>query len=282
MTVPALADSVLRAVCDVLGHTSEGLSNSEINKLLTQCAIEDPTPSVEATPGYWHKGPSKRDRLFAALQQRQQRDGCGNTVCAFVMAALHPASYLENERLFEERRSAVNDALGFAGLSVDARGELRQAQKSETLSEGRRRAKSLRVILQARSMHGEVMKACRPELLDENYFHAVLEAAKSIAERLRSMTGLVTDGRELVDAALGGIKKGAPMVALNALQSSEQSEHTGIRELMNGVFSAFRNPTAHEPKIAWVMSEHDALDALSTISLIHRKLDGAVVLRRTP
>ena len=75
MKLPTFSDSVLRAVCDVLGHTSDGLSNSEIDKLLTQCSIEDPTPSVEARSGQWHMGPSKRDRLFAALRQRQQRDG---------------------------------------------------------------------------------------------------------------------------------------------------------------------------------------------------------------
>jgi uncharacterized protein (TIGR02391 family) len=48
---------------------------------------------------------------------------------------------------------------------------------------------------------------------------------------------------------------------------------------MRGVFSAFRNPEAHEPKVHWHVSEADALDLLSALSLIHRRLDSAVVIR---
>jgi len=46
------------------------------------------------------------------------------------------------------------------------------------------------------------------------------------------------------------------------------------------VFSAFRNPGAHQPKLAWHVAEADALDLLCTLSLVHRRLDKAVVLRR--
>jgi hypothetical protein len=34
------------------------------------------------------------------------------------------------------------------------------------------------------------------------------------------------------------------------------------------------NPLAHAPKTNWPMSEQDALDILTLVSLIHRKLDG--------
>lgn len=46
--------------------------------------------------------------------------------------------------------------------------------------------------------------------------------------------------------------------------------------LLKGVFGTFRNTTAHAPKITWPIDEQDALDILSTISLIHRKLDKAI------
>ena len=58
---------------------------------------------------------------------------------------------------------------------------------------------------------------------------------------------------------------------------SETSEpSTGAWELIKGVFGAFRNTTAHRPKIYWRMTEQDALDVLTTISLVHRRLDDAV------
>ena len=37
----------------------------------------------------------------------------------------------------------------------------------------------------------------------------------------------------------------------------------------------FRNPTAHAEKIYWPIGEQDALDILSLVSLVHRKLDDA-------
>ncbi len=47
-----------------------------------------------------------------------------------------------------------------------------------------------------------------------NYFHAVLEAAKSIFDKLRRLTGLTDDGASLVDKALSGA---SPMLAINNL-----------------------------------------------------------------
>ena len=49
--------------------------------------------------------------------------------------------------------------------------------------------------------------------------------------------------------------------------------------LIEGLFGAFRNMTAHTPKIYWNITEQDALDILTTISLIHRRLDTAIRTR---
>lgn len=51
---------------------------------------------------------------------------------------------------------------------------------------------------------------------------------------------------------------------------------TGLMNLIKGLFGAFRNTTAHAPKIHWQITEQAALDILTTISLIHRRLDSAV------
>jgi uncharacterized protein (TIGR02391 family) len=50
-------------------------------------------------------------------------------------------------------------------------------------------------------VHPDVLEFCKPELLEENYFHAVFEATKSVAEKIRVKTGLGKDGTELVDTA---------------------------------------------------------------------------------
>ena len=98
-----------------------------------------------------------------------------------------------------------------------------------------------------------------------------------LAEKLRQKSGSGLDGSQLVDEALGIGKAGYPRLAFNSLATeSERSEHTGLMNLIKGLFGAFRNSGAHVPKIHWNVTEQDALDILTTISLIHRRLDSAI------
>lgn len=98
---------------------------------------------------------------------------------------------------------------------------------------------------------------------------------KSVGDKLRTRTGLTDDGATLVNRALGG---DAPMLAINARRTrSEQDEQRGFANLVIGTFGMFRNPTAHEARIRWEMSLEDAEDLLSLVSLIHRRLDAAVM-----
>ena len=131
----------------------------------------------------------------------------------------------------------------------------------------------MRANLATRGVHPDVLRFCREELLADNYFHAVMEAVKSVADKLRSQTGLTDDGAALVDRALGG---SPPMVAINPLKTeSEKSEQKGFANLMRGAFGMFRNTTAHEARINWPMTKDDAEDLFSLVSLIHRRLDTA-------
>lgn len=66
------------------------------------------------------------------------------------------------------------------------------------------------------------------------------------------------------------------MLVINPRQTvSEKSEQSGFANLVKGAFGMFRNPTAHEAKVHWTMTEADAEDLLSIASLIHRRLDAA-------
>ena len=119
----------------------------------------------------------------------------------------------------------------------------------------------------------------RAELLADNYFHAVQEAVKSVADKMRSQTGLSDDGATLVDRTLAG---SPPMLAINPLSTaSQRSEQSGFANLVRGTFGMFRNPTAHEARIHWAMSKEDAEDLLTIVSLIHRRLDAAHMPART-
>jgi uncharacterized protein (TIGR02391 family) len=129
-------------------------------------------------------------------------------------------------------------------------------------------------------VHPDVLQFCRAELLQNNHFHAVLEATRSVSDKLRKLTGLPGDAGELAEMALSLGKAGMPFLAFNTLQTdSERSEQKGLKNLMAGFFGTFRNTTAHAPKITWSMSEQDALDLLTMASFLHRRLDAEA---RTP
>jgi uncharacterized protein (TIGR02391 family) len=138
------------------------------------------------------------------------------------------------------------------------------------------RVRTIRSKFQGRKLHAEVLKYCRSELMQDNYFHAVFEAAKGLAQRIRDLSGEQADGAALVDRVFSVDR---PLLAINSLQTeTERSEHKGFAALLKGCFAAIRNPLAHEPKILW-QGEDDAADYLSLISLVHRKLDDAVRVR---
>ena len=98
---------------------------------------------------------------------------------------------------------------------------------------------------------------------------------KSVTAKLRRMTGTTKDGHALVDLAFG-MNSGAPLLAISALDTDTlRGEQRGFMNLLKGLYGTIRNPLAHEPKTEWAMNEQDALDILTMISLVHRKLDRA-------
>jgi uncharacterized protein (TIGR02391 family) len=268
---PVIDEPTVRSLCEVLARTEGGLTNKQIDELLAAARIPDPTPP--APPGTY-RILSKRDRLFNALAGRQRRDRCSNAVLLFVGKALAPVRFHEVPDAFEEMRAEVNVPLAFAGWEVDEAGKVRPKRQAETLSEARKRAMRLRTQLVNRGAHDRLLRYCVSEIDDENYFHAVLEGSKSLADEIRRRTGRSEDGVALIDAVFELGKRGHPLLALtNMSTESERSRQNGLANSLRGVFGSLRNPTAHEPKIKSTMTEQDAVDELCHMSYLHRRLD---------
>jgi uncharacterized protein (TIGR02391 family) len=252
----------LEAIAAALGDTSDGLTGSEIAHLLSTCSIVDVDPTL-----------TKRHRLYNAFVKEQNQRQDRTRILGFIRHSMKPARFVQFPERFEPMRTHLNQALAFAGLAVDASGTLATVEQARTLSEAQRRAQELRADLTTRGVHPDVLRFCREELLADNYFHAVLEAVKSVADKLRARTGLTDDGATLVDRALTG---DPPMLAINPLKTeSEKGEQRGFANLLRGTFGMFRNTTAHEARIKWPMTKEDAEDLFSLVSLIHRRLDAA-------
>lgn len=261
--IPTLDDNTLQAICDVVADTGSGLTGSEMGRILSQQNIPDPEPMI-----------TKRHRLFTALRSKQNSDRCANNILAIIQVVMDPVRYVGSPLVFEQRRIELNTILALRGYEIKENGKISSADQVHTLTEAQRKARNLHLKLSERKVHGEVLRFCQAELVADNYFHAVFEATKSVADRIREMTDLTCDGAELIDKTFS-IK--TPLLAINTLRTeTEQMEQTGFGMLLKGIFGTFRNVTAHAPKIKWQISEDDALDLLTMVSFVHRKLDGSV------
>lgn len=272
-TVRTLDQQQLKALCGVVAHTSKGLTKSELTTLLGQCGIyivDDYSScnQLESTIGL-----SKRDWLYNCLITEINKSRSFSKVFLFLQAALNPASYTSTDSrqkyryLFEE----TNKILLFAGLSIDQSGRLAEASQAQTLTEVDQRVNRLKKALYDRAIHSEVQKYCVEDYLRADYYDAVFEAAKGLAERVRQISGLTTDGGTLFQTAFS---KNDPYIFFNAMKTdSERSEFTGLKELLDAIFHLVRNPAAHTPKVNWKTDETKALDILTLISFAHKYLD---------
>ncbi len=283
MRVPSFNDEEVRSLCGVLGDTHNGLTNSEIDSLLQNAKIEDPNSKGPYSPHFYTIVLPKKDRLYEALSLRQRQDGCGNNVAGFIQRTMDPVRYVGNTQRFELLREQLNRILSFAGLLIGEDGKFTSISPVSTLSEAEKRASTLREELIDRNIHPDVLVFCKAELLQDNYFHAVFEATKSVADKIRKRAGLDGDGSDLVEQAFGLRGNSLPRLAFNALLTeTERGEHRGLVNLLKGMFGTFRNVTAHSPKVRWKIDEQDALDLLSLASLLHRRIDAAKLLKPSP
>lgn len=268
--IQKLNNATIEKISQILGDTSTGFSGSELGRLLVECNIDD----IELSMTKWK-------RLNIALLNKQNRDNCANNIVHFIQTAMQPIRHINNLEWYKNKLFELNKILSFEGYKILENGKIEKAvSKTTTINEAIARATKLKKDLISRQVHQDILIYCNEELLVDNYFHAVFEATKSIASKIRQKTDLTTDGATLIDEAFS-FKDKLPLLALNKLETeSEKSEQKGFINLLKGIFGTFRNTTAHSPKIEWSISEEDALDILSMISLVHRKLDKAIEINK--
>ena len=257
---PTLSGEILEGLSKVLGDTSNGLSNNEITKYLKE--VDLPNVFPEGT---------KWKRIYNAFVTYQHNKNISNNILRFINKSLHPARFVGRNQQYEDTRIELNKRLCFAGLELSESGKFREIESIFTITDAEYRASRFRKKLEQRETHYRIYEFCNAELLNENYFHSVFEAVKSVFFFFCMKSGLSVDGNLLIEQAFS---INNPLIQINSLSNeTEISEHRGFVNLLKGVTGMFRNTTAHAPKITWQMSEIDALDILTTLSLIHRKLD---------
>jgi uncharacterized protein (TIGR02391 family) len=263
--------NTIESISKILGNTADGLTGTEIDRLLQECKIENTDPDI-----------TKWKRLFNAFAQKQNKDRYSNAILYFIKQVMIPTKYISNKEQFDFFKIELNKILIFHGYEIKDDGNIRKVNKVETIAEAEKRVSGLKEKLKTRNIHKEIFKYCNEEIVSENYFHLVFEATKSLAQRIREISNLKSDGSTLIDEALSFNfdKQKIPLIAINKLDSpSLQSEQKGFMNLLKGIFSMFRNTTAHEAKIIWQIEEEEAIEILSIISYAHKKLDNIIYVK---
>lgn len=273
MTRKILDEQQLKAVCDILADTNRGLTKSELTRLLHNSKIELVEDGRSNNAYSYTIGLNKRDWLYNCFAAEININKSLDKIYAFIENSLNPVLYtsLESREKYNFLLEGTNKVLLLAGLSVSDEGRLKEVPKASNLDEVDRRVSDLKRKLYNRSIHHEVEKYCIKDYLRQDYYDAVFEAAKGLAERVRQKTGLALDGGSLFQKAFA---KNDPYLYFNALKTdSEISEFVGLKELLESIFHMVRNSAAHTPKINWKTDEIKALDILTLISFAHKYLD---------
>jgi uncharacterized protein (TIGR02391 family) len=267
---PPFSEADLTAIAKCIDTAA---THSELGSLLRDVGLVEPA------------GPSgsKWQRIYNALANAQNSTGTGNLAMKLIQTVLSPKRFVHRAAEFNDARARVNQFLAFRGWHLIDTGKFSRVAQAATIGEAKARADRLRSELERRQVHPDVLAFCRAELLQENYFHAVLESTKSVSEKIRAKTGLTGDAGELAQRAFSLGQAGMPFLAFNPLTTdTDKSEQSGLMNLFLGMFGAFRNVTAHGPKISWTITEQDALDLMTLASLLHRRLDAAVRTTKQP
>jgi uncharacterized protein (TIGR02391 family) len=264
-------DHLLR-ICDALASSGSGLTGTEIGTFLLRLDIADPGAGV-----------SKKSRLLEALTQRQNRDGDGRSVTAFIQSAMEPARYVGTADLFENRRSHLNEILAKSDLQVGEDGKVHSLSPTEKTKDAAEWASAFNQKLETSRLHSRVTHLLLDETQDFSGYKKAVELVRAVSERIREISGLTCDGAELVDRAFGGLSSGRmPLVALADLSSdSGRSAQASLIGLTKGFLSTFRSSVGFAPRIPWEISDDDLLDLAAMASFLLRKLDLATRLRRS-
>lgn len=144
---------------------------------------------------------------------------------------------------------------------------LKNAQIRETISG------AISDDFMSRNFHPVIHQHCRKLFVQENYFHAVFEAAKVYNKLVQRKAISEKDGQALMleVLSLNGVLK-----VNTGRTQTEKNVQEGVKFLSAGLMQAMRNPTAHEPALDWPISKDDCLDMLSFISYLLRQLDKTV------
>jgi len=242
---------------------SENITGTQISRCFKELRLAD--TSKEST---------KWKRLASVFKKYQKKCETSAKTFAVIENLMNPVNFLDKTEAYHNQLSEINKVLRMQGYEINTSGKINRADKITSIDEVSDRYDSMLQKLKQRGVHSEVLKYCTKELLAENYFHGILEAAKSLSNRTRELSGVEKDGSDLFNSVFS-VKN--PVLQINDLSTeSLKNQQNGFKEMLHGITHYVRNVNAHEPRIKWIVEEQEAISILETISFLHRMLDMCV------
>ena len=225
---------------------------------------------------------TKWKRIYASLIEEMKNANSSQPFFTMIEELMNPLNFINEQEKWNQYKNNINFTLSFYGYELTDGGKIKSVVAAKTYSEAISRSKNLLEKLQSHNIHPNIMKYCTPELLNENYFHAIFEASKGILQKIRNLTLSSKDGNTLINEAF--INKNPALIIKDnfLITSDEISEYNGLKSLLNAICYLYRNPQAHSLKLYNPSNESDAIAAFIMISFAHKQLDKCVCVRQLP
>lgn len=223
-------------------------------------------------PHIVHDGSTKWRFVFEALKSIRKNKYGSHDILKIIKTLCDPQAFFSNPKIHEQIIFRINRVLAFYGLKISKEGAvLRKANKKTAFETS---PESIR-LFDSRNFHQKIIFHGRKLFLDSSYSNAVFECCKAYDKQVRILSQIEDHGASLMNKAFS--EKGP--IKLNSQQSlSEKNEQEGIMHISRGLMFAIRNPQGHEPALDWPISQEEALDLLSFLSYLFKKLENSVAV----
>lgn len=218
-----------------------------------------------------HDGSTKWRFAYRSLDELQNNQYGSYNIAKILERLCDPQEYFGDADGREFIVRSVNEILSYyeLELKMDTNKIVINTTITPTLNSNKSQRENL---YNSRYYHSEIQKHSRNLFIEGKYFHAVFECSKAFDKYVKEKSKIDKNGSKLMISALN---ISGPLKLNNQISQSDKNEQLGVMNLCVGLMSAVRNTGAHEPELDWPIKQKDALDILSLLSFLWRKIDDA-------
>lgn len=204
------------------------VTHTDIDNLMARSGIKDVSTKSVSLNGYGYiKGDNKINRLFKCFENELVTSQSDNKIICFIEAVSNPSRFNNDITKFSEYKNSINSILLLMGCELKDDGKLYAAVKATTIDEVQKRINILENEVRKRNIHPQVLKYCKREYLDKDYFHAQFEASKGLFQRIRDLINQNVDGTKIINGVFSTDEPMLILPNLNLINRTDKDEFLG-------------------------------------------------------